>query len=222
MLKTCPICKLEFDCTKKTWRYCDICSPAYRAEYRKKYRATEHWRETTRKGNNAYRKRVYWIKDSAAWRKYEDKKYCSSCKDYVDITLFTHVSKWKYLFSCDNCLVDKEYYKNNFDEVVQFWRILNACRTRNKRRLWQDTIDYDETYLHKLYIEQWKKCRATGISIKPWANWRHPTNLSIDRIDSNKPYSKDNIRLVCLWYNYMKNNSSEEVALEFIQSIKER
>jgi len=36
------------------------------------------------------------------------------------------------------------------------------------------------------------------------------TNVSIDRIDSTKGYSKDNVQLVCMAANQMKNDLSME------------
>jgi len=45
---------------------------------------------------------------------------------------------------------------------------------------------------------------------------------SIDRIDNNKGYMMDNIQIVSMAYNQMKNIYSEESIMEWINSIKIR
>jgi hypothetical protein len=48
---------------------------------------------------------------------------------------------------------------------------------------------------------------------------KHSTNISIDRIDSNKGYTKDNIQLVCAYVNIMKSDKSIEELKYFCQCI---
>ena len=43
---------------------------------------------------------------------------------------------------------------------------------------------------------------------------------SLDRIDSSKGYTKDNVEFVSTSINYMKNSMSKEDTLELIQIIK--
>lgn len=43
---------------------------------------------------------------------------------------------------------------------------------------------------------------------------------SIDRIDSSKPYEKDNIEFVSLAINFMKNKYSKQDTIDFINIIK--
>jgi hypothetical protein len=45
---------------------------------------------------------------------------------------------------------------------------------------------------------------------------------SIDRIDNNKGYTMDNIQIVSMAYNQMKNIYSEESIMEWINAIKIR
>ena len=45
---------------------------------------------------------------------------------------------------------------------------------------------------------------------------------SIDRMDNNKGYMMDNIQIVSMAYNQMKNIYSEECIMEWINSIKIR
>jgi hypothetical protein len=71
---------------------------------------------------------------------------------------------------------------------------------------WQEVVE--------LYYKQDCKCSLTARHI----DFTRATNLSIDRIDSSKPYTKDNIQLVCRAANYAKHTLSQD---DFIQLCKE-
>lgn len=45
------------------------------------------------------------------------------------------------------------------------------------------------------------------------------TNLSVDRIDSTKGYSKENVQLVCMAANQMKNDLSMEEFVEMCEAV---
>ena len=45
------------------------------------------------------------------------------------------------------------------------------------------------------------------------------TNLSVDRIDSTKGYSKENVQLVCMAANQMKNDLSMEEFINMCESV---
>ena len=45
------------------------------------------------------------------------------------------------------------------------------------------------------------------------------TNVSVDRIDSNKGYTKNNVQLVCMAINQMKSDMSIEELLYFCEHI---
>ena len=45
------------------------------------------------------------------------------------------------------------------------------------------------------------------------------TNLSVDRIDSTKGYSKDNVQLVCMAANQMKNDLPMTEFIEMCEAV---
>nr|QBK92379.1 MAG: uncharacterized protein LCPAC401_00170 [Pithovirus LCPAC401] len=49
----------------------------------------------------------------------------------------------------------------------------------------------------------------------------HYYNLSVDRIDSSKGYTRDNIQIVCIGYNLMKSNLNEDYMLNICRRIEE-
>ena len=50
---------------------------------------------------------------------------------------------------------------------------------------------------------------------------RTPTNVSIDKIDSTKGYTKNNIQLICMECNQMKSDITEDELYDFCKSILE-
>lgn len=48
---------------------------------------------------------------------------------------------------------------------------------------------------------------------------RDKSNLSVDRIDSSKPYTKENIQLVCMAVNQMKSDLDDITFYKFCEAI---
>lgn len=59
-------------------------------------------------------------------------------------------------------------------------------------------------------------CYYSGVKFD---NDKEDYTMSIDRIDSLKGYTKDNIILVLSCVNYMKNNMKEEIFLDIVNKI---
>lgn len=80
---------------------------------------------------------------------------------------------------------------------------------RLKRRAKRTNLifDLDNKFLWELYIKQNKKCAISGIPIylRGSRTQKGPNTGSLDRIDSNKGYTKDNVQWVHKDVNIMKN-----------------
>jgi hypothetical protein len=68
-----------------------------------------------------------------------------------------------------------------------------------------------------LFEAQGGLCYWTGAQMTAAAAPRHPTNVSIDRIDSARGYVRGNVALCCLAVNYAKRDLS---AAEFIRMCR--
>lgn len=69
------------------------------------------------------------------------------------------------------------------------------------------TYDIDARYLASLLQNQNGLCALTRVQLTFAKGVGHiPTNASIDRIDPNKGYTKDNVQLVACQVNTMKSN----------------
>ena len=113
---------------------------------------------------------------------------------------------------------DVSHFKgiNRKDKYSGFREFLR--RARNRKNLGNLTLDD--------LIEQWNKqhgtCPYTGIMLKlPETRKKHLIFelASLDRIDSSKPYEKENVVFVSTPINYMKNSMTEEETIIFCKKI---
>jgi hypothetical protein len=119
-----------------------------------------------------------------------------------------------------------------------FYQIRHICKDCSNRGLYIKTPeqyinrlmpriktqkpDFDTRYLIKLYNEQKGLCAISNIPMTHLTgNGPIDTNISMDRIDNNKGYAKDNIHLICLRINKMKSNLSLEDFKYFCQKVIE-
>ena len=92
---------------------------------------------------------------------------------------------------------DKYTYKYRSASARNFLSSLSKKKA-NRRNL---SVDF----LNALYLKQDGKCAISGREMTyASGEGRVPTNISIDRIDSNIGYEESNIQLVCIQVNKMK------------------
>ena len=69
-------------------------------------------------------------------------------------------------------------------------------------------------------------CEVTGIKfdleteVRPSAHAKNPWVPSIDRIDSSKPYLKNNVQIVVFMYNVCKSEFAYEDVVKLCNAIK--
>jgi len=112
------------------------------------------------------------------------------------------------------------------DEYSQFTYFMGGVRTRMIQNGTRDLLDFDRKYLKELWDAQGAKCAITNIPMtldpvgREVRRTKSPYKASLDRIDSSKPYTKDNIQFVCMAVNYMKNEFGNEEIIQFLDSIE--
>ncbi len=96
--------------------------------------------------------------------------------------------------------------------------------TSAKKRAKSKKMNFDltEEFLLNMFISQNKKCKLSNIimEIPKYTENKKLTQVSIDRIKNNKGYTKDNIQLVALGINYMRNTVTTEEASNFITLLR--
>ena len=111
--------------------------------------------------------------------------------------------------------------------IRPFRCLLTRMRSHASRRgIEKKQVYVDVNDLKDVWEKQDGRCVYSGIELSM------PTHVdpnpdekykmaSIDRIDSNKPYTKDNIQFVSTSINYAKNNMSHEAMIKFLDLIVE-
>lgn len=137
-------------------------------------------------------------------------KVCTTCKKEKVLTEFTANKSQKtgYMCYCKEC--NNERNKKYRKEEVSLER---ACKRifsyLNKRaRLKNFTLDFSYEYLVELYETQNGVCSYTKEQLNLSAG--HKNTISVDRIDSSKGYTKDNVVLT----TWAVNNCKQDLSMQ--------
>lgn len=115
-------------------------------------------------------------------------------------------------------------YEFNKNETIFINKLLKTTKSSAYKRKKQyrlnasiHTITIED--ILEIYKKQKGLCVYSGIQLQfiNTTNKINMNNLSIDRIDSNKGYTKDNIQLLSFCANQAKSNSSHKYFIEFIK-----
>lgn len=118
----------------------------------------------------------------------------------------------------------EEKVKSCIKDRIAAARSINKNRFGIPRSKTNVTVDY----LYKIYLKQKGRCIYTKIPfyIMPRGHRmegnhpsRHPYALSIDRIDSSKPYRKGNLQLVTFLFNKMKQDNTNRELFGFFEDV---
>ena len=151
--------------------------------------------------------------------------------------------------TCSKCdqeyIISPEFFSKNKNFPTGFNTICRTCinnRTRASRRvergeksldqllsvryvsiqlrMKKNVVNFDCSYLKLLWNKQDGRCAISNIPMTyKMGIGRVPTNVSVDRINSAKSYSADNIQLVCMAVNQMKSNLQIDELIFFCKEI---
>jgi hypothetical protein len=150
-------------------------------------------------------------------KKTQGSKECPKCKIIQD---YSEYSKDKSSYDgcqtyCKTCQRKnmKEYYKDGgIDRFFQ--KLMRDLKHNSKKRKININITLED--IKDLYKKQNGKCALTGIEMTYLSyetdnkRNRNIKNISVDRIDSKKPYDIDNIQLVLSIINTIKWDLKQE------------
>jgi hypothetical protein len=107
------------------------------------------------------------------------------------------------------------YWQGSIETFMSdlFHRVKKCSTDRfgKKNRVVEFGITKDD--LLDLWKRQDGKCAITGLEMKH--QWNSLYSISVDRIDSSRGYTRDNIQLVCKGVNLLKNTCPQQEALAF-------
>jgi hypothetical protein len=132
---------------------------------------------------------------------------------------------------CKKCQLHKTNVTySKFDSFIL--KILNDCKSRVKKKAAKGRIlemDIDKDFIIDMYNKKKGKCKITGnemtfnaINEKDDDDSCHiinRNNISIDRIDSSKGYTKDNVRLICAIINSIRFNLGDDEFYEICNKV---
>lgn len=151
-----------------------------------------------------------------------------------------HKAFWRV--RCEPC--NNEFIKCGTD--IKRGKIKNCGCLKNKKEkngnwkghqdIWGKTISHYEFFAKKrniyfdlniesvweIYLKQNKKCPYTGLDLvlkSKTSKSRTPLNASLDRIDSSKGYTKDNVQWVYKKVNIIKNTLTHKEFIELCNLI---
>lgn len=154
-------------------------------------------------------------------------KECKTCKVYLPLSLYAVNRAEKdglqrACKSCDNARqkkrriekrsemqqYGKDYRKKNFTNIeFRLQGLLNASRARARLKNREHTLTKQD--LLELYPHD-GKCPIFGFDLEWNGSGFRETSPSIDRIDSNKGYTKDNVQIISWKANRIKGYASVE------------
>jgi len=148
-----------------------------------------------------------------------ESKTCSHCNEEKEIIHFKirPVNKDGYANQCKKCEYEictdsrKAYILKNWAKHL----FLDA-----KKHSKYD-FDIDEKFISELYEKQNGKCFWFGVDLKPSNIAKYPWQPSLDRLDREKGYTKDNVVLACYTANIGRNTSDEATFSLFVKDLKE-
>lgn len=157
--------------------------------------------------------------------------FCNKCKQWKPISKFSidntflHGNRGGLCRECKDCQRKRYYEQRNKlfedDSLALKYKLQQALKG-TKRRSKEKNIfnDLNIDFLMYLWEKQKGLCALTGIPMTyKFYEGRVNTNLSVDRIDSAKGYSKDNVQLVCMAANQMKNDLSMCEFIEMCEAV---
>jgi hypothetical protein len=107
-----------------------------------------------------------------------------------------------------------------------FWSVVYRSASGRKSRYGiERKLEIDIQFIWDLFLKQNRKCALSGIELTFPKNNNKEENkkstASLDRIDSSKGYTKDNVQWVHKDINRMKNVYSQEYFIEMCKAVSE-
>jgi thiol-disulfide isomerase/thioredoxin len=164
------------------------------------------------------RNKIFREKAKAIIKPLLESKTCSHCNEEKEIIHFKTrpVNKDGYANQCKKCEYEictdsRQAY------VLKNWakRLFLDAKAHSKY-----DFDIDEQFVSELYEKQNGKCFWFNVDLKPSNIAKYPWQPSLDRLDRDKGYTKDNVVLACYSANIGRNTSDKETFEAFVIDLK--
>ena len=155
------------------------------------------------------------------------KVLCTQCNTFKETNEFYKSNQpkntHKLTYLCVDCSKKKIHEYRNTD--TGFWvGVWNNLTSGAKKRGLEVTVTKEDVLA--LWDKQNGLCAVTGLPMEKVkalkttrARYKNVYRASVDRIDSEKGYTQDNIRMVCAHVNVMKMDLTDEQLKFWCESI---
>jgi len=92
---------------------------------------------------------------------------------------------------------------------------LSDSKTRAKKKGWEHTLTKED--ICQMYLQSGGKCPYTNLDFVLKLNSH--LNISVDRIDSSKGYTRENTMIISTWANKAKSNLSRNQFIELCRKV---
>ncbi len=147
---------------------------------------------------------------------------------HKDINKMKHTySSQKFINLCKEITLNNKnkiiHTTSKSNEEINKHKIISLAYIKKeaKRRNIYFHPELTHSFLHKLYLDQNKKCALTGRDIYFTKNRKEIQNnkASLDRIDSSKGYTKDNLQWIYKDVNMMKWELKQEYFIKLCEKV---
>ena len=168
-----------------------------------------------------------------------DPKNCIVCGDALTPENWTAAARKNYVNKCAACLGVE---KNQFSKQ---WRKKNPQTVRDRSKKYKANLratDPVKSRAREAYGDARKRALKNGMPFNltsqfvlnlmrqvtecPYFGWRlthlpgkHQTLASLDRVDSSKGYTMDNVRIISYQANLMKSDATMEQLIAFARGV---
>ncbi len=151
---------------------------------------------------------------SKQYKEKNSEKLKEQSKQYSEIN--KEIIKEKYVKNSkvinERKFVKKQTYEGTLQNLVKYRKDYNKKRGQ--------TCDIDVAYIKLLLENQNSKCIYCNHNLEIMHKSGKYEQISVDRVDSSKLYSKDNIHISCVFCNHAKNDMDDLMYKTFIGILR--
>ena len=157
-----------------------------------------------------------------------DTKLCNICNKVKTLDKFYKSQRGR---KCIDCVLERaRKYKKNRRSNIEVRKIEAQKQKERRVRLWQNTLIHDARYrgikndltvedINEIYENQNGLCYWFKIPLIPSDKKKHPQQPSLDRLDRNKGYTRENVVLCCYSANIGRNENDLEIWKNFLSLL---
>lgn len=132
--------------------------------------------------------------------------------------------------TCKMCFLEKSREYKKKKRLDPNFRKTESIKQKERRtRLWQNTLINDSkrgfehnltvSDINEIYEKQNGLCFWFKVPLIPSTNKKHPQQPSLDRLDRNLGYTKNNVVLTCYSANIGRNENDVETWKNFLELL---